>query len=402
MMTLAPPLHPPRGGLGRGRWTVSAIFLSCCLSVAGCTSSQQTLEAGQRPTKESLEGGLWMAVERAERSLQTSGKVIDDPSLQTYVNQVACRVAPDYCDDVRVFVVRQSDFNAGMYPNGAMVVWSGLLLRLTNEAQLATVLGHEVAHYARRHSLQRWEELRTTASLAMLFRFATAVAGVGQAGLLGDLAAAGYLASFSRENEREADDLGFDMMVAAGYDVREAPKVWAGMVAEKAVADRGNTFPFLASHPPSNERLADLTDLALWHGTSTGADTGERTYLKQIKDHRGDWLDDELDLRRWKRTEIILDRLTEQGFQPGELAFYRGELHRRRAGSGDRAAAAALFRQAIQTRGAPIAAHRSLGLVLWDLGDEAGARRAFRTYLSSKAPLEDRAMIQSYLDRLGG
>lgn len=343
-----------------------------------------------------------MAVERAEQSLRSSGQVIPDARLQAYVNQVACRVAVAYCDDIRVYVVRQPDFNAAMYPNGALVVWSGLLLRLINEAQLATVLGHEVAHYQRRHSLQRWEELRTTASLAMVFRVAAALGGVAQAGVLGDLAAAGYLASFSRENEREADALGFDMMVAAGYDLREAPKVWSGLVAETRVADRGEGFPFLSSHPPGAERLAALTDLVVWQGANHGTELGEALYLERIAPHRGDWLDDELDLRRWKRAALILERLAGQGFRPGEIAYYRGELFRRRAEQGDRTRALAFYRQAIGAEGAPPAAQRSLGLVLWDLGDAAGARQAFHAYLASPDELPDRALIESYLRKLEG
>ena len=102
------------------------------------------------------ERGLWMEMEEAERTLKTSDFVIRDSALNAYVaSGVLCRtVGAERCKAARVYIVRTPYFNANMAPNGMMQVWSGLLLRTRNEAQLAAVLGHEFAHFEQRHSLQ--------------------------------------------------------------------------------------------------------------------------------------------------------------------------------------------------------------------------------------------------------
>ena len=157
---------PARTGLGPharrepvGRPAVmsprTALGAALALLLAGCaTAPLEDIEPGERPSIESEEASLWMMMDRVEGNLKTSGRVVDDPALNAYVSGLVCRLAGPYCGDVRVYVVRAAGFNASMAPNGSMRVWTGLLLRSRNEAQLAFVLGHELGHYLRRHSLQ--------------------------------------------------------------------------------------------------------------------------------------------------------------------------------------------------------------------------------------------------------
>ena len=168
-------------------------LLTLCLLATACTPTKQHQVQSARPAIDTTEASIWMIMKKAEQSLATSGRVIPDQSLQQYVKQTTCDTSPAYCNDIRVYVVRQPGFNASMAPNGFMSVWSGLLLRVRNEAQLATILGHEVGHYKRRHSLQRWEETIAVANGMVAFNILTAMAGVGMASNLTNLAAVGYL-----------------------------------------------------------------------------------------------------------------------------------------------------------------------------------------------------------------
>ena len=127
------------------------IFCALVLSlvVASCatpSSEVRDIQPGERPALASDEAGLWMYMEDMERRLATSGRVINDPALNDYIRDVLCRLAPAYCSDIRFYVVRTPHFNASMAPNGFMQIWSGLILRAQNEAQLAYILGHELAH----------------------------------------------------------------------------------------------------------------------------------------------------------------------------------------------------------------------------------------------------------------
>ena len=78
---------------------------------------------------------------------ETSPYTIKDKELNDYVKKVFCKLQPDYCQKIRIYITRIPAFNATMAGNGLMEIWSGALLHLENEAQLAAVIGHEFGHY---------------------------------------------------------------------------------------------------------------------------------------------------------------------------------------------------------------------------------------------------------------
>ena len=162
------------------------------------------------PDPASDEGGLWAIVARAERKLRRGEFVIHDEAMHDYVQSIACSLGGAHCPDVRVYVVRAPWFNASMAPNGMLQVWSGLLLRVENEAQLAAVLGHEIGHYLRRHGLERLRDAETRSAWGSLLTPLT--------GPLGSMALSLGRFSFSRDQEREADSIGLALMRRAGYD----------------------------------------------------------------------------------------------------------------------------------------------------------------------------------------
>jgi hypothetical protein len=138
-------------------------------------------------------------------------------------------------------------------------VWTGLLLRVDNEAQLAYVIGHEFAHYLKRHSIQQWRDLRHKAAATTFFNALTAAAGVGFIGDLGTLLTLGTIFAFSREEEREADLVGVALVKTAGYDVREASRIWQALLAEQT-ASKVTPRPWGASEgPPGRSRRRSAT-----------------------------------------------------------------------------------------------------------------------------------------------
>ena len=86
-----------------------------------------------------------------------------------------------------------------MAPNGMLQIWSGLLLRVENEAQLAAVLGHEIGHYLQRHTLDHLRDAKSRCA------FATFMAAFGVVGLVGQMATLASAFTFTRDQEREAD-----------------------------------------------------------------------------------------------------------------------------------------------------------------------------------------------------
>jgi beta-barrel assembly-enhancing protease len=360
----------------------------------------------QRPAENTDEGGLWGVSDRAETQARASGQIERDPALNAYVREVACRVAAQYCGDVRVYVMNRPFFNASMAPNGYMEVWSGLLLRADDEAQLAFVLGHETTHYAERHSIEMMRTVRGRATAAMILSVGASAAGAGYAG---DLIYLGTLASvfgYSREKETEADMVGFDHAAAAGYDVGAGAGIWNSLIAETRASDnpdvrrretRGSIF---ATHPVSTERVQALQARATQRGA--GGETFRERYRAAIRPHLDPWLRAELRRRDFGQTMHILDRLAAHGEDLGVVEYYRGEVNRIRRGNGDRDRARTHYLAAIAQPDAPAAAWRELGEMAARDGSNAEAAQLFATYLERAPNAEDRALVEARLAQISG
>lgn len=377
-------------------------LLSCFLLLAAGCAAQGDIEdiaPGEAPPLDSDEAGLWMVMDRAEQRLRASGRVVEDPELNDYVRGVVCDVSPDYCPDIRLYIVRAAGFNASMAPNGVMHVWTGALLRVQNEAQLAFVLGHELVHYQRRHTLKRWRTVRNTADSLVFLNFALAGAGVGVAGPLLQLAALGGLMSYSRDQEREADELGFESMSAAGYDPKEAQSLWDALLAEREASADPERDIFFSTHPGEKERSESLAKLA---AEVDGRDYRVRreALLALTMPYHGTWLRDELQRRDFGRFEVMLDSLEASSGKTGLLSFNRGEMYRLRGSEGDAAKALQAYHDAVATGQAPPKALSALGLLYREQGRDAEARDAFERYLARDPEAEDRAMIEHYLEQL--
>ncbi len=380
-----------------GFMLVVALGLSACAN----NSDVKPIEPGERPALDTDEAGLWMQVERAEEKLRTSGKVVIDPDLNTYVSGIVCKLEPQYCQDIRVYVVNAAGFNASMAPNGAMHVWTGLLLRVENEAQLANVLAHELAHYRLRHSVQRWRDLRAKTDGLVFFQLATAMVGAAPIGALAGLATVDSVLGFSRDQEREADKVGFDSMTAAGYDPREAPRIWEYLVEEKAASNGPKRSFFNATHPLSEERKKTLAASVEKLGElSNELELGQDRYQEETERFRLEWLRQELKVADFGRSLVLIDRLLERHPSSGDLLFAKGEVLRRRNTDGDLDAALLAYLEAQQTKSYPPDLHRSVALVKWTQGNRSEAADAFEQYLLMSPDADDRLIIRDYISQL--
>ena len=340
------------------------------------------------------ERGLWMLVDEDERKLRDSAFVINDPKLRDYVRGVLCRtVGADRCAGARVYVMRVPSFNATMAPNGMVEVWSGLLLRTRNEAELAAVLGHEFAHFEQRHGLSDFKHKR---SMSDIWAWASLMGG--SAGSTLATAAAGSIYSFSRDQEREADVLGEKYGVVAGYDPHAAAAVWTRMMDEadatalgrKQRSRRYDRVSFFADHPTNLERATYMRKLA--DLSAHGGDTGEAAFAAAMKPWRGEFLADQLKLNDFGGTEYLLEQLAGSGWTE-DLLFARAELYRMRGNPRDLLSAAGFYKQAIALDPAHAESYRGLGLSLMRSGatEEGGA--ALKRYLALKPAAPDAAMI---------
>ena len=344
-----------------------------------------------RPDLASDEGGLWALTDREETRLRRSPFLMRERALRDYLQGIACKLAGEHCPDVRVYPVRTPFFNASMAPNGMMQVWSGLLLRVENEAQLAAVIGHEIGHYLQRHLVDRLRDAKSRSA------FGTFLSLFGAAGLIGQLAMLAGAFGFSRDQEREADAIGLVLMTQAGYDPREAAKVWDNLRAELAAApdkDPNASSPMFATHPPSDERSATLARLA---ESASGGFVGRQEYSDKLRALQFGLLDDELKRGQYAESLVLLDRLIAGADERADLHYFRGEARRLRAADGDLDAAMADLQRAVTLGGEPPQAHRALGYIHQKRNEAAQAREAFGRYLEHSPDAPDANLIRLYV-----
>lgn len=344
-----------------------------------------------RPEIDGEEGGLWALVDREETRTRRSAFVLRDAALRDYLTGIACKLGGAHCADTRVYAIRTPWFNASMAPNGMMQVWTGLLLRVDNEAQLAAVIGHEIGHYLQRHSLARLRDAKSRSAAMGVMAFA------GGVGLIGQLALLAGMAAYSREHETEADQIGLLLMRRAGYETGAAAQVWANLRDElKAGAggDPAQRSVMFATHPGVDERERELRAQA----GDGGGFAGDAEYAACIEPLMPDLIDDELRRAQYDESIVLFTRLAQRRPTRGDLRYARGEAHRLRAQPDDAAQALADFSAALALERPPPQAQRALGLLHRAQGRRADARPHLAAYLQQAPNAADAALIQSFLD----
>ncbi|TAN59811.1 MAG: hypothetical protein EPN20_14515 [Magnetospirillum sp.] len=391
------------------RRTFTTGLCGCALAGAlgGCRTAHETgpvvsgdASPGYRPNMNSDEAGLWLQSDEHERSVRASRARIRDKVAESFIKDVVCGLAHRYCPDLRSYILRVPLFNATCSPNGMVQVYSGLLLRARNEAQLAAVLGHEIGHYLKKHSLQRLRDTRNATDMSVVFGLVAGALGSPQGSqnlnlLLREL----QIAAFSRDNEREADDLGLTMMSEAGYDPYEAAGIWKRLMDERKASDE--PLPefdvFSATHPSEDERIETLTKAAEKRTRPAGGHLPNRL-PQAIKAVRGIMLEDEINLGHFKQSEKLFDMIIADGHDIGEVLYFKGELYRRRGKHNDDMAALGFYHEACELPGAPPAAFRQVGLMRWRRDEKEVAREYFRRYLRVAPDAPDREMIRKYVE----
>jgi predicted Zn-dependent protease len=367
------------------------------------------VSAGYRPTDPD-ERGLWQECDRLERELAASNLLIPDPALKDYIAGVMARLLGAQGAQLRIYPVRSPEFNAAMTPNGMMIVQSGLLVRMRNEAQLAAVLGHESGHYLRRHSLQRWRDVKAkTATMAVLSVGGAfgGLAGYGLAtGINGSLALS--LFSFSRELESEADAYGLELLNRAGYPPEAAGEIWAQLINERKASARERHARYkdksassLSTHPPSEDRMRDLTETAavLAQASADVPRNARRDeWLAAVTPLRSVLLEEQVKLNDPGASLYLLQSLAENGWD-GQLRYFEGEVYRLRGDAGDEARAAQAYADAVASENAPAEAYRAHGYALIRAGQSEAGRQSLARYLQLAPQAADAEMVRFSLSQ---
>ncbi len=364
--------------------------LACALAVPALAGDVPPW-AGAAETQERApaEKSLWHEADEFDRAIARAGKVNADPVLTAYLQDIMDRLYPEFKGRLSVRLLNAQHLNAFALPNGSIYVNAGLVARFENEAQLATVLAHEGAHSIYRHSLQQAERVRNAAAFAL-------VVGMLGVPLVGDIVALSSMFGYSREHEREADEIGYQRLVAAGYAPRESIRTFEHLLAEIKAADISEPF-FFASHPRLRERIDNFSELV------KDADSGEiarERFVEATARLRLDSLEADLAAYRYKQIILVLANPESRREYPPEASYYLGEAYRLRNEAGDLDAAEREFNSVIETAPHFAPVHRALGLLDYKRGDTARAASRLRRYLELAPGAADRGHVEYILSAL--
>jgi predicted Zn-dependent protease len=403
----------------------------------GCASRNvPPMGYGGKPFKpEADERKIWAQAEKEEEKIRKTAKVYDDPLLEDYLARIGDRLTPEPVKTAggpgfEFHVLRDPTLNAFAMPNGKIYVHTGLLSRLDNEAQLATILGHEMTHVTDRHALKFNRDAQNKMILLNVVAIAASIgvaAAAGSRAQSGDyvgaavlsqtaqavlglglqLAALASINGYGRDLERDADTGGMEKMIHAGYDPNEAPKVFE--VLKKDSGDRGalETF-FFGNHPRLDERIKSTKDLlqtkyAGVHGEKNSDDFAlrSRTVVRENA---------LLDIRagRFNLGQDQLDRVLAITPKDPTAQLYYGDLYRLKAQRArtipekESLSKLALerYERAAELDPSSPDPFRQLGFLYYQQKDTEHAKEAFRKYLALKPDAPDAKRIKEYLIEL--
>lgn len=260
--------------------------LAILLLVAGCTTNPVTGERDFNMYGEDWERQVGEQQYAPLRQAQ-GGDFVLDPAVVNYVQEVGQRIASeaDRELDYEFAVINNSVPNAWALPGGKISVNRGLLTEMESEAELASVLGHEVVHAAASHGAQAYSRSTLTQGAVILGSIAVGVATEREDyfnyAMLGGMLGAHLIGQqYSRSNEREADEFGMLYMKRAGYDPQGAVELQETFVRLSKDRAPGFMDGLFASHPPSQERLENNRRIAEELGT--GGTMGKQRHQQAI------------------------------------------------------------------------------------------------------------------------
>ena len=245
---------------------LAALFIAALIAAAPRAWAQSSLPdlggSGDSALSPQMERRLGESI---IREMRREPQFIDDPEISEYLGTIGTRLtqAAGARQDFEFFAVRDASINAFALPGGFVGVHTGLINAAETESELASVLGHEIAHVTQRHiarmiGQQKQMQIPVLAALAaavLLGRSRPDLASGATAGV--QAAAASAQLSYSREYERDADRVGLQSLVTAGFDPRAMAAFFEKMQRAQRVSDDSTLPGYLRTHPINIERIAD-------------------------------------------------------------------------------------------------------------------------------------------------
>lgn len=244
-----------------------ALLVALCLSLV-LPPAPALAMFGSITVKDEIEMG-----KQFDSAIRAQMGFVDDPEIVAYVRGVVDRVAktlPPQPWQIKSAVVANGSMNAFAIPGGYIYIFTGLILGVENEDELASVIGHELGHVTERHIAKRVEQMKYINIASMAGMVAGALLGsgggsntssMGRALAMGSMAGAqSAFLMYTRDNEREADNVGMNYLVKSGYNPDAMPRTFELMQKNRWFMSGDSVPSYLTTHPGLDERISYLRE----------------------------------------------------------------------------------------------------------------------------------------------
>jgi predicted Zn-dependent protease len=249
---------------------VAALLTAAMLIVSPIAAAQQNLPELGDPSLVAMSAPQERKLgESVMRDIRGSGAYLNDPEVNGYLNELGNRLVgaiPGAPFDFEFFAIPDPAINAFALPGGFVAVHTGLILLTQNESELASVLGHEITHVTQHHIARSVGAQRDSMLLMIAALAAAVLASQSRSSSSGDMTQAAIAGAqglaiqsqinFTRQNEEEADRLGFERTYAAGFDPT-AMATFFGRLQRAATWFEGDSPSYLHDHPEVYQRISE-------------------------------------------------------------------------------------------------------------------------------------------------
>lgn len=349
-----------------------------------------------------------MAQENA-RAFEDSVPMWDDPLLDAYLTEITQKlvaVAHPRPFRYRIRVVEDASVNAFTFGGGLLYVHAGLIARMENEAQLAMVIGHEIAHVTERHvpgGIERGYGMQVLGQVAATAAQATGVLGGEALKVTYEYSMAAAINGHGRGQESEADEVGVDYLVKAGYDPREAPHTF-----EQLLKEYGDQAPlvnfFYGSHPTNVSRFERLTEIA---ATTYAGDLASRSLTVNTEEYKRRTREIvvatgvlDYESKRFNTARAMFEKAAPVDDSDATPHYYLGKIAMETGAGAAVDEAIAHLTQATRADPAFAPAHLELGVAHYRKKDNGRAITSFERYLELAPDAEDRTRVEQMIREL--
>jgi predicted Zn-dependent protease len=344
---------------------------------------------------------LWNRAEEECQILDASDLILRDTIVETYLNRIVAQLGEGHEITYSVKVLKNPYLNAFAMPNGRIYLHTGILAEMGNEAQLATLLGHELTHAKNKHALKSIRSIKSKS--AFMATLSVGTAGFGLAGLavdlLGTLGTMASISGYSQSLESEADTCGLRLVVEQGYDPQESPMLFRHLLDELEEEKIKEPF-FYSTHPKLKDRIKNYESLLAKKYSSHKGNIHQQTYLSAIRLVLIENSRMNIQMGRFARANRSLYKHLKVDTLSAEVYFLLGESVRQQYGIDSLSSIERNYTKALEIDSNHAETLKNWGLLKMKAGEKESAVPYFERYLSLCVDCPDRKYIEVYLTQL--